>query len=123
MMRKVRLLISDVIVAALAWTIADWNPVEQLVAAVERLAKLHEVALPAQRDAKLPAHPAGSAIAANEIGGSGPFWFDHRIIGLGAHALRVLLEREEFAPKADVHAGSPSATDLRSGSRVYCEIS
>ena len=58
-----RLRVDDVIVAALA----DRDALEQLVAAVERLAKLQDVAFALQRDAELLAHGAGAAVAAGQI--------------------------------------------------------
>jgi len=43
------------------------DALKELVAAIERLAQLQDVALAAQRDAKLLAHEARAAVAADEI--------------------------------------------------------
>ena len=54
-----------VIVAALAGTVADRQPVKQVITAVECLAQLQQIPFPSQLDAQFPAHRAGAAITAS----------------------------------------------------------
>jgi hypothetical protein len=92
--------VGDVIVPSLA----DRNAVEQLVAAVQRLAELQDVALALQRDAELLANLAGAAVAAGEIlrsddGGLAA------VVELCRYAVRILRERDELAAIAHRHVG------------------
>src|SRR5579872_4548920 len=61
--QECRLCVGNVIVASLA----DRNALEQIVATEKRLTKLCEVGITMQLDAELPAHRAGTAVAAGEI--------------------------------------------------------
>src|ERR1700675_4315583 len=65
-----RRIVGDVIMAPFAGTVADRDPVVEIVAAVQRLAQLQEVALAAQADAELVPYSARAAVAAYEIGGA-----------------------------------------------------
>ena len=98
-----RTVVGDVIVAAFPRAVAERDPVEQLVAAVERLAQPQQSALAAQRDAELLAHGARAAIAADEVGGA-----ELENPAIGAHvrgdAGPILLERQEIAAVAHAHA-------------------
>ena len=58
-----RLCVGDVIVPPLA----DRDALEQIVAAEQRLAELHQIGFALQFDAELAAHRAGAAVAAGEI--------------------------------------------------------
>src|SRR6185436_8712068 len=81
-------LVGDVVVAAMAWTFADWNAVVKLVAAIERLAQAQDVGFSTQPDAELLAHPAAAAVAADHVlRANGPRG------GLRRHPGRILLER------------------------------
>ena len=62
-----RALVGDVVVAAFARAAVDRNSIEQLVAAVERLAQAQDVGFAAQRDAELLAHRAAAAVAAHQV--------------------------------------------------------
>jgi len=55
--------VGDVIVAALA----DGNTLEQVVASIERLTELEDVAFARELDAELPADGAGAAVAADQV--------------------------------------------------------
>ena len=55
--------VGDVVVPPLA----DRNALEQIVAAIQRLAQLQQIGFALQLDAELPAHRAGAAVAADEI--------------------------------------------------------
>ena len=58
-----RLVVGDVVVPALA----DGDALEQVVAAVQRLAELQDVAFAGQLDAELLADGAGAAVAADQV--------------------------------------------------------
>src|SRR5712692_1255218 len=59
--------VGDVIVAPLAGAVADGDALEQLVAAIQRLAQLEYVVFAAQLDAELLAHGAPAAVAAHHV--------------------------------------------------------
>ena len=65
--QEARVLLGHVIVAAASRAVADRNFVEQLVAAIERLAKRQHVRLAAQPDAERLSHRAGAAVAAGQV--------------------------------------------------------
>src|SRR6185436_7542294 len=86
-----RALVGDVVVAAVARAVADWNALVKLVAAIERLAQAQDVGLATQLDAELPAHRAAAAVAADQVLGSNLPLRRPR-----GDASRILLERLEF---------------------------
>ena len=96
-----RAVVGHVIVAALA----DGDALKELVAAIERLAQLQDVALTAQRDAKLLAHDARAAVAADEIARADL----RRRAGAAPHVrrdgCRVLFEVEKLAAVANGYRG------------------
>ena len=118
-----RLVVGDVIVAALAGTIADRQPLEQLFAVVERLAQAQQIAFAAQLDAELLAHRAGAAIAADEIGGAQALVSAIRCATRAVTPSPSCCSDRNSQPKRTVMAGMVSAMPLSSGSSVYCEIS
>ena len=58
--------VGDVIVRG---PVADRDALVQLVAAIERLAELQQVAVALQLDVELLAHPAAAAVAADQVVG------------------------------------------------------
>src|SRR6266481_8863467 len=64
-----RRIVGDVVMPPFAGTVPDRDPVIEIVAAVQRLAQLQEIALAAQADAELVPYSARAAVAAHEIGG------------------------------------------------------
>src|SRR5437899_9791005 len=65
-----RRIVGDMVMAPFAGTVADRDALVEIVAAVQRLAQLQEVALAAQADAELVPYSARAAVAAHEIGGA-----------------------------------------------------
>ena len=92
--------VGDVVVAALA----DRDPLEQVVAAKQRLAQ-REQRLAAQLDAETGAHRAVAAVAADEIVGAQQALLAVGGPDAGGHALVVLVEVEELLPEAHRDAG------------------
>ncbi len=88
------------IVAAFPRPIADRELVEQLVAAIERLAQLEQVAFATQFDPELLAHRARAAVAADQIVGAQRFSLSARSLHLHRDASLVLIERQELVSVA-----------------------
>src|SRR3974377_858570 len=83
---------------------ADWNTLEQIVAAVKRLPQLQQIGFAGKFDAELPSHRTGATVAADEI------LCAQRDVTFGRlHARRdgagVLRERKELAAVAYVQRG------------------
>src|SRR6202162_2395385 len=91
------LVVGHMIVAALARAVADRNPVEQLVAAKQRLAQREAVAFAPQLDAERMAHWARAAVATDQIGGADLLGFAAAILDRGGDATLILLQRQKRA--------------------------
>src|SRR2546422_5462264 len=99
-----RRIVGDMVMPPFPGTVADRDALVEIVAAVQRLAQLQEVALAAQTDAELVPYSARAAVAANEIGGAQARDRTGAVADPRRHAGRVLLERQEFAAVAHRHA-------------------
>src|SRR5947207_14434735 len=63
-----RRIVGDMVMAPFAGTVADRDALVEIVAAVQRLAQLQEVALAAQADAELVTYPGRAGVPADGIG-------------------------------------------------------
>src|SRR5256885_5506701 len=99
-----RRIVGDMVMPPFPGTVADRDALVEIVAAVQRLAKLQEVAFAAQTDAELVPYSARAAVAANEIAGAQARDRTGAVADPRRHAGRVLLERQEFAAVAQRHA-------------------
>ena len=101
--------VGHVIVPAVAGprmrTVTDRHAIEQFVAAEERLTQPQQIAFAGQPDAKLPAHRAGAAVAADEVGGADILRAAVVRLHPRGDAVFVLAQRQEFAAIAHGHRG------------------
>src|SRR5690242_14167972 len=84
---------------------ADRQALEQFVAAKQRLAQLQQVALPREPDAKLLAHGAGPAVAADETGRANLLSLTFDAAQARGHSGVVLPQADEFPTETHPQAG------------------
>src|SRR6266850_718880 len=99
--------VGNVIVAPPAWALADGDALEQLIAAIQRLAQLEQVVLAAQLDAELLAHGARAAVAAHHIRRADRAARAVRVLHARGDPGLVLGKRLEPATVAYLHRGQP----------------
>src|SRR5207247_9328994 len=79
---------------------ANWHALIEIFAIIKRLAQLLDVGLAVELDAELPAHEAAPAVATDHIGSAQHDGRAIAALGLGRHAILVLLEGDELATVA-----------------------
>src|SRR5256885_4029389 len=105
--------VGNVIVAPPAGPLADGEALEQVVAAIQRLAQLQYVVLPAQLDAELLAYGAPAAVAAHHIRRADRAARAVRVLDAHGDDGIVLGKRLEPATVAYLYRGQPLGDRLQ----------
>ena len=119
-----RLVVGDMIVAALAGPVADRQPLEQFVAAIQRLPQRQQIALAGQARCRAPCAPGSRRRRSRPDRRRGFPWYAPSAVRTRAVTPSPSCRSDKNSqPNRTVTEGMVSAIDFNSGSSVYCEIS